>query len=450
MVIINGEKCSLVTCRRQQSHKYVPDEIWLEIFSRLPIKSLFISRCVCKLWRNNIFTLGNIIDTDPMYIPLCGLFLVCLRPDKKDSFCYICLRTKTCFITRFNTPKNNLYYSSGFESGLLADLSFDFSIIYKFTKRARDKRFLAFTVSGGLIVVALHDASWEVRNPATKQIYVVPKSPTTAKHGFKCHNTWEIGGHIIKLPSRLTEQRSGFIFVMFSTQLSITEVYYSMTRTWKKYDMMLDAEVMAPGNYWHALNYVVCNESGVLCLYVLTNKGLGVALKFEGSMNSEMSQYCFPLPKVVVAGVMNNTKIWECENSLYLSYYNPTGLWIWKAGCTQIDAWAWVPLIEIKPARQWCKPVAREHLSKVVLDATVRVIVLAWHPDVAVVYLMVKSSIFAYNLNTDTLDTICGVKDDGDGRTDCNYYAVTFKPFLNFMDAGEELPSNGCENATER
>ncbi|XP_074321345.1 uncharacterized protein LOC141657862 isoform X1 [Silene latifolia] len=450
MVTINGEECSLITCcrqreSRQQSRKYVPEEIWLEIFSRLPFKSLFISRCVCKSWRNIIFTLENIIDTDPMYIPVCGLFLACLEPIKKRSFSYICLRTKTCSITHFDSPENNLYYSSGFESGLLSDLSFDFSIIYNFTDHARDSRFVSFIPAGGLIVVALDDYNWEVHNPTTKQIYVVPTSPRTAKHGFECRNGWELPGHVIKLPSRLTEQRCGFIFVIFWTKLRVMEVYYSMTRMWREYDLTLDAEVMASGNYWLAFNYVVCDESGVLCMYLLTDKGVGVTVKFEGSTKSVMDQYCFPLPQVIVGNYINNSKIWGCENSLYLSYYNDTGLWIWKAGCTQIDAWVWVPMLEINPARQLCKPVAREHLSKVVLNARARVMVLACHPDVAIIYLMVKSSVFAYNLNTDTLDMICDVKDEGDEHTNFIYSAVTFKPFLNFMDAGEELPSNGCE-----
>ncbi|KAH9623918.1 hypothetical protein KSS87_002311 [Heliosperma pusillum] len=222
-----------------------------------------------------------------------------------------------------------------------------------FTKHARDTRFVSFIVNGGLIVVVLDDADFEVHNPATKQICVV--------------------------------LRCGFVLVMFCTQLRIMEVYISTTHMWRKYDLTLDAEVMTSGHKWRSYGYVVCNESGVLCLYVLTNKFRGIAIKFEDSTNSEISQYCFPLPEVVVGNYLNNSRIWECENSLCLSYYNDTGLWIWKAGCTQVDAWAWVPMLEINRARQRCKPVAREHLSKLVLDTRTRVRVLACHPDVAVI-----------------------------------------------------------------
>ncbi|KAK9750790.1 hypothetical protein RND81_02G222000 [Saponaria officinalis] len=224
--------------------------------------------------------------------------------------------------------------------------------------------------------------------------------------------------------------------VRFCFHMRIVEVYCSVSCMWRNYPLKLDDEFMSSVSFQFQ-NYVSLFESGVLSLYVLTQKGCGIAIKFKGCVNSEVQQFCFPLPLPEVIGCKTClVRIWECEETLYLIAHTPTGVWIWKAGSTQVDTWAWVPVFEISPARQLCKPAARKHLSNFVLDDCVRFIPLAFHPNFPVWYLAVESSMFAYNLNTDSLERIGEVKDLEHRSL---YFVHTYKPCLNFMDASNKV-----------
>ncbi|KAK9750786.1 hypothetical protein RND81_02G221900 [Saponaria officinalis] len=448
MVVVDGaavkvDICSLITYRRQrkrgpQSQEFIPDEIWLEIVSRLSIKSLIVSQSVCKLWRNIFFTLHKKIDANPLCVPLCGLLLISFGRNadlrnKINCFSYFCFRNKRNFITRQDSFENNSIYSSGFERGLLNDLSFDFSAMHGVFPGTADSRFISFVMHGGLILLTLRDCTSQVYNPATNQIHFMPNSPIVEKYGFDNHTDAEKPGLIIQLPSCFIGQKCRFMVVRFCFLMRIMEVYNGVTREWRRYRLKLGREFLSSASC-HLQNYVCFFENRILSLYVLTNKGCGIAIKFMRSMSPEMKRYCFPLPEVVVHEY-SRARLWECEETLYLSFYSMIGLWIWKAGSTQVDSWTWVSVLEISPERQSCMPVARECLSKLVLNDIVQVIPHVFHPNFPILYLVVDSSMFAYNLKTDTLDKIGELKDLEYGDLD---FVHTYKPCFSIMDTSNE------------
>ncbi|KAK9750791.1 hypothetical protein RND81_02G222100 [Saponaria officinalis] len=292
--------------------------------------------------------------------------------------------------------------------------------------------FFSFVLHGGLLLLTSEDCTSQMHNPATKQIHFMPKSEITEKYGFRRHTRVEEPGLIIQLPPRNDYQKCRFMVVRFCFQMRIMEVYYSSRRKWIRCPLKLGKERLSSITY-QLQNYVAFFESGVLSLYVLVNEGRGMAIKFKGRMNSKMKQYCFPLPEVVLGDC--RARLWECEETLYLTFYKITELWIWKAGSTQVDTWEWVPLLEFSSARQLCMPVAREHLCEVVLNRYVRVVPLACHPNLPLLYLAVKSSLFSYNLKTDTLNRIGEIK-DFDKR--CLDFVHTFKPCFRLMDASND------------
>ncbi|KAK9714782.1 hypothetical protein RND81_06G119600 [Saponaria officinalis] len=61
----------LKRCKCEGQGHMFPEEMWVEILTRLPIKSLLISQTMCSSW----YILASDIINNISYIPQCGFFL---------------------------------------------------------------------------------------------------------------------------------------------------------------------------------------------------------------------------------------------------------------------------------------------------------------------------------------------------------------------------------------
>ncbi|KAK9675802.1 hypothetical protein RND81_11G032000 [Saponaria officinalis] len=75
-----------------------------------------------------------------------------------------------------------------------------------------------------------------------------------------------------------------------------------------------------------------------VCLYFLTSNNHGIASKLYRLNGRKKPYYVFSLPRGVHMD-KDNVSLWGCQGSLLVSYFKSTGLWIWKAGSTEMDSW---------------------------------------------------------------------------------------------------------------
>ncbi|KAK9707258.1 hypothetical protein RND81_07G184400 [Saponaria officinalis] len=305
----------------------------------------------------------------------------------------------------------NLIISSGCERGLWSDMSFDFSPIRICNPTSTETNGYFFTIDGGLLLVTFKDGTRQVHNPATKQVIMVPKSKLVEKYNLYYHRPEEVTGIIVNLRSEFFGH-CRFLVIRLCRQKKKMEVYHSSSRSWSMHTIRLD-ELQLFDVKWSTNNYVVLPKQKALgfSLFLLAiNRGIAIK-----SNNTRNKYYGFPLPKDVPVYGSNpdNIRISGCKNVLHLFYHNNTGLWIWKAGSTKVDKWTWIPVLVISNnCTRLCKPVGRKHLTKLVLNPIARVIPLCCHPSDRIVFLLVKSSIFAYHLKKDTMERIVDMNDE--------------------------------------
>ncbi|KAK9726107.1 hypothetical protein RND81_05G190700 [Saponaria officinalis] len=386
-------------------------EIWFEIFTRLSFKTLLTCRAVCKSWKNKVSRLQNHSES----LPLCGLIL-------KSSFGvsninnvdmhYINLTTKEVTSMQPNDQKSltvSVASDGNDEYRLMSDLSFDFGGLYgrnpsqvpiswpkcygkeltfDFDKLWIDTRpespSCFFAIHRGLVLVVHEDGNYVIHNPLTRKVTRLPKPPSFKQFDSK-HLPLEKAGLIIKeLGSSLTNS-CRYRVVRVCRISRVIEVYISHREPlrWRVSKLKLDEELIQACWYWE--NAVVSCRTRTL--FFLTNKDCGVAIRFWERDRHTPVVYGFGLPRLVQQG-FENARLGEFEDSLHLSYYNSNGVWIWK----HVNDGS-------KVSVYLCN----------VLNAGSLVVPLAFHPVAAVVFLCIKSCIFAYNLDLDTFDKIAEI-----------------------------------------
>uniref|UniRef100_A0A803MYN8 Uncharacterized protein n=1 Tax=Chenopodium quinoa TaxID=63459 RepID=A0A803MYN8_CHEQI len=85
----------------------------------------------------------------------------------------------------------------------------------------------------------------------------------------------------------------------------------------------------------------------------------GIALQIFGA-KSKKSYFTFPLPKLVLGDgefKFSRIRLWECDRSLHISYYDVDGLWLWKLhwGCgstDNVENWNRIPQLVISNTLQ--------------------------------------------------------------------------------------------------
>ncbi|KAK9707251.1 hypothetical protein RND81_07G183700 [Saponaria officinalis] len=411
--------------------KYMCEDIWFEVRSRLPFKSYLTSRLVCKSWKKIISSKLRVkFKVEPEIIPMFGIFISPFNFKESPSeivLRYICTSTKRVIKPQVNNIMDqNLIINSGCERGLWSDMSFDFSSVRICNSMSPETKGFFFTISGGLLLVTLKDGTSQVHNPATNQVIMVPKSKLVEKYDFQYHQPEEMTGIIARYSSSFFSY-CRFLLIRFCRRKKIMEVCKSSSRTWRKHTISLN-ELQLFEVKWRTDNYVVLHKQNCLCLFLLA-KDRVIAIKFKKKLECVCESFSLPEALGDREGInYENFRISGCKTFLYLFYHNSKGLWIWAALSTEADKWCWLPLIIISHKRvQLCKPVGRNHLTKLVLNPADRVIPLTCHPSDNIVFLLVKSSIFAYHLKKDTIEWIADMK----GEEDLNVSLVLpFQPCL--------------------
>uniref|UniRef100_A0A803NDV6 F-box domain-containing protein n=1 Tax=Chenopodium quinoa TaxID=63459 RepID=A0A803NDV6_CHEQI len=152
--------------RRRFKRVHLPLEMWLEILSRLPIKPLAMCTVVCKKWRYIVYNFRK-----KFKVPNCGLFLR-LATNTQDLVGYFCFKTKK-FI---NIPKSCAIdgyvdaINSGYDKGLLTNLSFDLGPLYKINPLNPNRQGSFFTFYLGLLLLGLYDGTYEFTPPFSNGI----------------------------------------------------------------------------------------------------------------------------------------------------------------------------------------------------------------------------------------------------------------------------------------
>ncbi|KAK9750761.1 hypothetical protein RND81_02G219800 [Saponaria officinalis] len=189
-------------CKAKHRHMKLPDELWVEILSKLPIKSLVKTRIVSSSWN----LMASHISNKTRHLPQCGLLL-------GSPNIYLCLKTKTITYSQLEDPSDDVVFDSGYEDGCLGGLSFNFSVLLEVEPLNPDSRevYLIFSiVHRGLQLIVLDNGAHHVHNPATNEVFVIPKSRNVEKFGIEKDPSL-----VIRAFEGLGVEYSGFTVVRF-------------------------------------------------------------------------------------------------------------------------------------------------------------------------------------------------------------------------------------------
>ncbi|XP_021719209.1 uncharacterized protein LOC110686903 [Chenopodium quinoa] len=273
-----------------------------------------------------------------------------------------------------------------------------------------------FTFYRGLLLLGLYDGTYEVHNVATNQVYTVPKSPIVTRYGSK--TDCSRAGAIIKLRSKNRVCR--FLVVRFSLEYRKYEVYYSEDGTWVGFG--LEGYNFNAAHKLLTDNYAVILMESNIYIYLLTNRNHGVRFAIFGpKTNHKITYHTFSLPKLLNRKHLSK-KLWICDKTLHLSYYDIGTLCIWKAG-EEIQrrgatsaSWVWIRKLVITNTLElsilpFIKTNAQKYLAKG-FDVGHSVVPVTCLRDAPVIFLLVNSTtIYAYNYAIDLLDKIGYIKD---------------------------------------
>lgn len=405
-------------CRGAESLE-VESDMWYEILSRLPTKSLAVSKCVCKAWRD--FASHILVQHRKMpFLPPRGVFFELRRFSSdtfdplKDTFdryiIYVSLTTKEISL-RIDSPDDNTV-NCGYNEQLLGNLTLDVNPFYANPSLTVTDGVLYFGHNGLMLSVGT-DGTYRVFNPATRQVLDLPRPFNEASLPYVVGGRWVYNNAIINLTCPLSSTACCFFVMRFLKPCKLVEIYCSKRQTWVRRGFSV-ADRLAKAR-WYLANYVFLHGT----LFVVTNGGEVVALEL-GNLDAGpkiCSSYAFGLPEVLVHdGMYILARLGESQGCLYLSYADMSevgrGLWIWKHDGVS-SANPWIPLFEVSKTTRLCKPVAEEHLLKFYDDGHY-MFFMCFHPEAAVVFIYVMPClVFAYDLTNDTVDKI-GVLDKGE------------------------------------
>ncbi|KAK9725218.1 hypothetical protein RND81_05G129300 [Saponaria officinalis] len=137
-------------------------------------------------------------------------------------------------------------------------------------------------LSKGLLI-GLSDDTHYVHNPATKEAFVVPKSPMIDKYGVERDTCLIVRGF------------GGFVLVRFFCSRQLVEYYSSKDGGWFQFWSQLDNDLRNAG--WCHDNYVAIIVNGRRLLFFLPDMDRGVVIKFGKQDEEHSSVVCsFSLP----------------------------------------------------------------------------------------------------------------------------------------------------------
>lgn len=390
--------------------------MWLEILSRMPIDSLLVCKCVCRSWRD----IGNYL-MDSQSVPLCGILLRFGSNNIPEYGTYICMQTKKSILMQ----NHEFTVHNGYKKSLL-----DFSALGdgNFNNPDPERRGCFYAMHQGLLLLSFYRGIYEVRNPITKEVFVVPGKK-------RCSDGMMTPGMIIRLPTPPGCKCDFMVIRLCCYNWNSIEVYRSKTGVWERSPLELNNEFLNNHNISLSTvnNYVALVDGSDSYLFLLANI-CGVVLKFRDQKSPERvdDQYTFPLPQLVRER-LRNTRLWDCGGILHISGNDSNGTWIWKhpddyASSTKADTWAWIPLRKINNTDFVVEP-------SLGINNHTTVWPLACHPDVAVVYFLVQSSVFAYDLTIDILEKITDIHNPLENVS--KVVGFPFKPCLSLLNVAK-------------
>ncbi|XP_074289599.1 uncharacterized protein LOC141614752 [Silene latifolia] len=396
-------------CKCEGQRHMLPDEMWLDILTRLPIKSLFISRTVSSSWNILATNISNKIN-----IPQCGFFLGSLST-------YICLESrKATNLYTLNAPEECVL-SSGYDTGYLADLAFDFGDLFKNAAWRRNwvEENLNFcTVSRGLLIfISEDDGELHVKNPVTREAFIVPKTNWAEEYG------WGEDDFYLVVRGFETSGYSNLLIVRYQESYFGVEYYCpGLGRWFRCLSDDLDDDLRGSELLPDSCVTVKINERRMI--FILTKSNCGIVIKVPtGDAWPALAVVCrFRLPETVNDEQGFNTKLGKCGECVYLSHLRGGCLSVWKHNYNEVDD-TWVLLRRINISRRLKVVTADDPVSN-----------LGFHEDSLIVYISTKSSIFSYCLADDTLKLIVQLNgEDSQTLLGCNGEpegVVPFTPFL--------------------
>uniref|UniRef100_A0A803M9R4 F-box domain-containing protein n=1 Tax=Chenopodium quinoa TaxID=63459 RepID=A0A803M9R4_CHEQI len=375
----------------------LPDEIWIHIMLKLPIKPLHICKCVSKTWHSHV---SYILNTQKgLRLHPYGLLFNTVRyqlpfghpnwsiDEKEYSISYLSLadykstswsldgQTKSATVDMNDHHKDRYDANgNGLTSLSLGNLTVDYGNLVSNTMHN-----IFWTIHRGLILISSRDTFiFHVYNPATREKFVLPMCPSLARRvrGLSKPRYCTI----INLSDYILSSQCNFRVISFNKELGggrvVAEVFSSSKDQWSEYEFCLKKAV--------CLAHWACEQVS--------------------------SAYSLRIPKRVLdgRGVLHGS-----QGCLYLCYSMLPGLWIWKHNGSSLDVQGWIPqLVFEEPGISLCQlPVAEECLRQFVANSKY-IAPIAFHPEAPVVFIYVAPSLFAFNLMNDTVEKIAEIKRD--------------------------------------
>ncbi|OVA01986.1 F-box domain [Macleaya cordata] len=366
--------------------KYLPNDLWLEIFLLLPLDSIFTSKCVSKLWLSLLskpsFITRRFNNFNTPELPW-TLFLHLHRPVNR-SISTVSLDIHSKFICGHD----------GF--------SFKFLPSKPSPYNKEDLIFLLAS-SNGLVLCSTrryYQMRYYICNPLTKKWIVVPRRPPNA------HHKWVINGFICESSSSLASTSYKVVRVPeFKDPLTNfeIEIYSSNVGEWNIYKVSCPHQVTMLYNF---SNNVVSGPNGVLYwIEVGEIKIIAYNPNDNHNNNDENGEKCRLIDLPIREGVNYDREyIFGVSEGLISYSYTQSGeLSIWVLEDDLITGgWIWHLVHEIELEDMLAENSEADWFINQLSMGLVTLKPLAFNPiDRNVVILGYEVSfIFAYNIET--------------------------------------------------
>lgn len=390
------------------------NEIWLQILTKLPIKPLNICKCVSKTWCYLILKiLSHKKSIHGLVFPLSVKSCEFGDPNLKIHYTYMSLKDGNIRMR----IDSNIWNHNGSSSATveISDSDCDGNLTLDFAGLGEYVKGYHWTIHRGLLLIVPDGRTCQVHNPATKEVFVLPLSPTLeeTKRVPSCRT--ERLATIINLSDSFLTTKCSFRVVRFSKERRLIEVYYSDKREWVISHFKLHKVVHTAS--WCLKNTVFLEDT----LYFLTAKRYAVVVKFgNGSGGEEVCVYCLHLPEPVSEG-FHRAVLGGSQGCLYLSYHHFSNLWIWKDSGYSNGTHAWTPQLILNGS---------EPLTQFEGNMS-RVVPIAFDPDSPVVFIYVRPFIFALHLMNDTMETIAKLNE---GERLAGHLALLYSPCFGSLE----------------
>ncbi|XP_021862342.2 uncharacterized protein [Spinacia oleracea] len=320
-------KCKAISRSRLPE---LPNEIWIEIMLKLPIKPLHICKCVSKTWHYHVL---HISETQKgLELPTCVILFEIMRLDVKREFdlCYLSLgdykitkwsmddQTENATLEMTDHQNTHEDYHDGNVSGLLLG-----NLTIKFGGWISNaKKYELWNMHRGLMLSVLDTHTYLVYNPATNEVFVLPKSPSQLSR----IRPTELAA-IVNFSDCLFSTECNFRVISFSKDtrteksMVLVEIYSCNKNEWFVSEFPLEKAVYL--EKWNVSGAVFLDST----LFFMTNKRHVVAVQFH--TRDQVSLYSMRLPSCIAKGFIES-QLHVSQGCLYLAYHKFLNLWIWK------------------------------------------------------------------------------------------------------------------------